>query len=153
MDSKGNSSALLPPALDLILSTAEGSWKCPHCIFSFKTRKSLSLHIGAENSRLALPTNPYKKSWACPYVCKTCKKRFDSKQGLNQHIGKKHRSVKNEACELCGKMFTHKYALKFHIGQVHAKSTRAHCKYCEKSLYNKYVMKQHERVCRLRFPH
>ncbi|CAG9335534.1 unnamed protein product [Blepharisma stoltei] len=79
-----------------------------------------------------------------PYSCATCHKIFESRQGLNQHVGKKHTAnAKNSICSVCGKLFTHKYALKFHYEQVHETAKRVNCKLCGYMAYNKYKLKKH----------
>ena len=153
MKQSGNESALLPPALSIEMSLNETFWKCHLCLSYFYSRKCLKKHLGEErhcdNSEY---NNPYSKVHQIKFSCKTCNRSFDTSQGLNQHLGKKHREEKQSVCVYCNKSFTHKYAVKFHINQVHKQSTRVICKYCPRLFYNIYVMKQHSKKCKFRFP-
>ena len=97
-------------------------------------------------SRYRLPHPAHKKGngTKTSHDCPECQKSFNTRQGLNQHIGKVHRDQsKVLPCPVCKKTFVHKYAVKFHVDQVHQKSTRVPCLVCGKDFYNKYELQKH----------
>jgi hypothetical protein len=150
MEHNGNQTPLLPSPKFIQTENLQTPWKCHRCHICFSSRKNLDLHI--EEKKTLSYVNPYVKLPQQRLLCKDCNTRFDTTQGLKQHIGKKHKKEKSSVCIYCSKSFIHKYAVKFHVNQVHTKKTRAQCRYCHKSFYNVYVMKIHSKKCKSRFP-
>ena len=88
------------------------------------------------------------------YPCGTCRKKFNSEQGLKSHSqihtvvdkGKK-KSGERALCNVCSKSFATKYILKTHmLGHTSDKksSEKLVCEICSKSFSNKYVLKYHK---------
>lgn len=151
MEIPSNQSALLPSAHIIKVLPELTRWKCKNCGCNFKSLRNLVLHQGEVKEKVLL-RNPYLKFPIETISCIDCGRKFETEQGLKQHMGKRHKEEKKSVCIYCNKSFKHKHAVKFHINQVHQKSTRVDCKYCKKSYYNVYVMKKHSKKCKSRFP-
>ncbi|XP_017053967.1 zinc finger protein 585A [Drosophila ficusphila] len=86
------------------------SYNCDQCSFVTKNKKSLSVHIlGQHYKRFA-------------FECKTCKKRFGRRQGLNTHMQRAHGSSYKcrDYCEGgCGRVFVNSSQLNVHVRKVH----------------------------------
>ena len=144
---------LLPKAYCLQIKQEETPWRCQNCSSHFDSRKSLKLHEGlTRETTRKNGENPYEKTPQETFSCSSCRNKFDTFQGLMQHVGKKHATDKNSVCQYCNKTFKHKYAVKFHVNQVHSQVTRSECIYCSKVFYNSYIMKIHCKKCKYRFP-
>lgn len=90
-----------------VLSHFPGRVKCLHCDFGTTTEKLLQQHV----------TNRHEvhKRNVTMLPCLECDQTFMSVYGLNGHVLRKHRMVRNYECAACGKLFFSANELKFVI--------------------------------------
>jgi len=112
--------------------TTNEDLKCDYfdCDFIGKTRKSLLAH---------------QKSHTKPFECKDCKKRFSTKQHLNNHRLIQHENPNAFQCKVCKKNLSCKKTLKNHL-QTHEENPAKpfKCLKCLKSFRLKELLKLHQ---------
>ncbi|CAG9798638.1 unnamed protein product [Chironomus riparius] len=104
---------------------------CNICRRSFLTEKDLDLHRR-------------RHSW--PFVCKTCRKRFERAKFLRTHQQIKHELPKIHACPTCGKKFTTTSAMNDHKKSHDKNQTKAfNCEVCKFACNAKKSFKKHKK--------
>lgn len=83
------------------------------------------------------------------FVCETCGKALQSKEGLKSHKATHDESLKIP-CPKCTSTFTSKKSLKTHLKWLHPSNKKAiatACSYCKKVFKYKALALQHEKGC------
>ena len=107
---------------------------CPDCHCKRIGAKEIIFHCKDQHDKL-------------PFVCKHCKKRFETYNSLLKHKNRIHVKDKplKKSCETCGKVYWDMKAWKFHIRQVHEKSEHLQCNPCESYFSSRYALNRHVR--------
>ncbi len=118
-------------------------YKCAKCGKKCSTENNLKMHIKYMCKSRMLDV--YQKE---SFICRLCKKSFDSEYRLTLHVNAVHHKLKTFSCTLCDKSFAWKRRLTTHIEAVHLKSFS--CTLCQKSFASKQSLAKHVNGHKLR---
>jgi len=99
---------------------------CPHCDLILG-RESLRSHIRIVHDKRR------------DHICMECKKTFQTKTHLNNHVSRVHRNIR-EKCPDCGKMVQY---LKNHYRFVHLNVKNFPCEHCDSRFITNTALKEH----------
>ena len=78
-----------------------------------------------------------------PTICETCNEKFDTPNGLQKHITRKHVNINQKQCDECEARFNSKKDLKQHQDYAHSTTNIFKCHTCEKSFKSEVNLKRH----------
>uniref|UniRef100_A0A182IZG6 C2H2-type domain-containing protein n=1 Tax=Anopheles atroparvus TaxID=41427 RepID=A0A182IZG6_ANOAO len=147
--------------LDHILAH-RGTIRCEICQKSYKSRRSLALHMVKMHSpeehrpfkcdkcHVSFPKQYLLRAHELLHIqkqCRICQKVLSNNQSLKVHIAKIHGDDGNHICATCGELFRTKPAMERHI-KAHLGLElveRLQCEYCKKWFNGKYNLRKHIR--------
>ena len=107
-------------------------YQCDHCSFESPNRENINNHV----------KNHFKYVEASEVTCSFCKKVFQNKQSMVQHL-RTHNVTKGIfPCESCGKVFNSKAMMNMHFNSYHVHGEYT-CKTCNLVLKRKIDLYSH----------
>ena len=77
--------------------------------------------------------------------CLQCNQIFQSKHGLDVHVGMMHKKEESNNCRICERQFRHPNELENHLNQRHADASHesVDCNFCSQTFKNELALSQH----------
>lgn len=75
--------------------------------------------------------------------CKTCHRKFGTKEACKQHMDEKHHQKPTKKCDQCNKLFKDRSAAEAHMTQVGHWNPRIPCETCPIKFHTQEAAKQH----------
>lgn len=82
------------------------------CKFMFKTKEARDKHVSVNH---AVNSKAFRRTM---HQCKNCNKNYNSRQGLESHVMKKHLGLQYE-CHFCGVKYYEMWSIKKHLMKYH----------------------------------